>query len=83
MEEVILTHYAGGTACLTTLDLWTSTGLHDVLLLTKATSITISPSHDMHYLDLPAYPFLKDIIFTGEPLTRFVRESEFFVFSLR
>ncbi|KAF9244443.1 hypothetical protein BU15DRAFT_42039, partial [Melanogaster broomeanus] len=73
VEEIFLTHYAGGTLCIAiTHDI--DSCLHDALVVTKATSITLSPTQGMQ-LDPTAYPSLQVLAFTGEPLTRFVREK--------
>ncbi|KAF9230315.1 hypothetical protein BU15DRAFT_69299, partial [Melanogaster broomeanus] len=73
VEEIFLTHYAGGTLCIAiTHDI--DSCLHDALVVTKATSLTLSPTQGMR-LDPTAYPSLQVLVLTGEPLTRFVREK--------
>lgn len=73
VEEIFLTHYSGGTLCMVS-KLAKEMSLHDVVNRTRATSLTLTPTLSGQ-MDPETLPFLKVIIFTGEPLTRFVRES--------
>ncbi|KIO03628.1 hypothetical protein M404DRAFT_64715, partial [Pisolithus tinctorius Marx 270] len=73
IEEIFLTHYVGGSVCIA-MKIEAVSDIHDALIATKANSITLSPTRGMQ-LHPADYPFLKLVVFTGEPLTRFVREK--------
>ncbi|KIN96151.1 hypothetical protein M404DRAFT_1007001 [Pisolithus tinctorius Marx 270] len=73
IEEIFLTHYVGGTVCIAMIP-EIIFHIHEALVATKANSITLTPTQGMQ-LHPADYPFLKSVVFTGETLTKFVREK--------